>query len=216
MWEQRNIIEPSPTTATVRPDWKTQLMAVTDLHALKDELTVIIKENMDTLMNIARSVWAVVAVNMSFVMSLLGAVAGLILDFGMDIINLIIEIIVFLTMVYYLLSASRERWLPMEWVNKLSQLVSDSTSGGGRDTLRARAAIISEYDMTGAIERAIFGVFVLSSKMAIFYGLYTYFVHSLFDLNVVFVPCLLAALFAAIPIMPPYIVCIFGVVELWL
>lgn len=30
---------------------------------------------------------------------------------------------------------------------------------------------------------------MLSSKMAVFYGLYTYFVHSLFDLNVVFVPC---------------------------
>lgn len=32
------------------------------------------------------------------------------------------------------------------------------------------------------------GVFVLSAKMSIFYGFYTYFVHSLFDLNIVFVP----------------------------
>ncbi|VDM70844.1 unnamed protein product [Strongylus vulgaris] len=52
--------------------------------------------------------------------------------------------------------------------------------------------------------------------MAVFYGLYTYFVHTLFDLNVVFVPSMLAALFAAVPIMPPFIVCVFGVVELWL
>lgn len=52
--------------------------------------------------------------------------------------------------------------------------------------------------------------------MAVFYGLYTYFVHSLFDLNIVFVPSMAATVFAAIPIMPPYIVAIFGIVELWL
>jgi len=52
--------------------------------------------------------------------------------------------------------------------------------------------------------------------MAIFYGLYTYFIHSLFTLNVVFIPSMLAAILAAVPIFPPYIVGLFGVVELWL
>lgn len=32
------------------------------------------------------------------------------------------------------------------------------------------------------------GVFIFSIKMAIFYGLYSYFIHTLFMLNVVFVP----------------------------
>jgi hypothetical protein len=59
-------------------------------------------------------------------------------------------------------------------------------------------------------------VFILSSKMAIFYGLYTYFVHSLFTLNIVFIPSVMAALLAAIPIFPPYAVALFGVFELWL
>jgi len=52
--------------------------------------------------------------------------------------------------------------------------------------------------------------------MAIFYGLYTYFVHSLFTLNIVFIPSVMAALLAAIPIFPPYAVALFGVFELWL
>ncbi|PIO66199.1 hypothetical protein TELCIR_12098 [Teladorsagia circumcincta] len=117
-------------------------------------------------------------------------------------------------MVYYLLSASRERWLPIQWFSDLAQLatISDPSSA----TKTGKPSSVMDYDVTGAIEQAIFGVFVLSSKMAIFYGLYTYFVHSLFDLNVVFVPCMLASLFAAIPIMPPYIVGIFGFLELWL
>ncbi|EYC40511.1 hypothetical protein Y032_0609g617 [Ancylostoma ceylanicum] len=216
MWEQRNAAQPESTTTEVRADWKTQLMSVTDLHALKDEVTLIVKENMDTLMNVASSVWSIVAVNMSFILSLVGAFAGLILDFGMDIINLIIEIMVFLTMVYYLLSASRDRWLPIEWVNNLAEVASTSEAPSPSRSAVQSKSPMAEYDLTGAIEQAIFGVFVLSSKMAVFYGLYTYFVHTLFDLNVVFVPCMLAAIFAAIPIMPPYIVCIFGVFELWL
>jgi hypothetical protein len=52
--------------------------------------------------------------------------------------------------------------------------------------------------------------------MAIFYGLYTYFVYSLFALNVVFIPAMLAAIFAAIPIVPAYSVAVFGIIELWL
>lgn len=59
------------------------------------------------------------------------------------------------------------------------------------------------------------GVFVLSAKMSIFYGLYTYFIHSLFDLNVVFLPSITAAGFAAIPIVPPYAVGALGFVELF-
>uniref|UniRef100_A0A0K0D019 Transmembrane protein n=1 Tax=Angiostrongylus cantonensis TaxID=6313 RepID=A0A0K0D019_ANGCA len=192
MWEKRN-----NAPQGLRGDWKTQLLSITNFSAFKEEVVFIIKENLDTLMGVAHSVWAVVSVNLFVIFSLLSALAGLIFDFGMDIINLIIEIMVFLTMVYYLLSASRDRWLPIEWISNLS-----STS-------------VTEYDLTNAIEQAISGVFVLSSKMAVFYGLYTYFVHSLFDLNVVFVPSL-AAIFAAIPIMPPYIVSILGIFELWL
>nr|CDJ83344.1 Transmembrane protein [Haemonchus contortus] len=216
MWEERD--SAAPTTASpegeVR-DWKAQLMSVTDLRAFKEEITLIVKENLDTLMGVARSIWSVLSVNLTFVLSLMAALAGLLFSFGMDILNTIIEIIVFLTMVYYLLSASRERWLPIQWFSDMAELaaIPDTPSSTAKD---GKSPSVMESDVTGAIEQAIFGVFVLSLKMAVFYGLYTYFVHSLFDLNIVFVPCLLAALFAAVPIMPPYIVAIFGFLELWL
>ncbi|EPB68747.1 hypothetical protein ANCCEY_12166 [Ancylostoma ceylanicum] len=172
MWEQRNAAQPESTTTEVRADWKTQLMSVTDLHALKDEVTLIVKENMDTLMNVASSVWSIVAVNMSFILSLVGAFAGLILDFGMDIINLIIEIMVFLTMVYYLLSASRDRWLPIEWVNNLAEVASTSEAPSPSRSAVQSKSPMAEYDLTGAIEQAILFSHPYVTGLAIIGGMY--------------------------------------------
>uniref|UniRef100_A0A1I7UHV8 Transmembrane protein n=1 Tax=Caenorhabditis tropicalis TaxID=1561998 RepID=A0A1I7UHV8_9PELO len=208
MWEERNNNHTvvSAVNQETRGDMWQQLKGVTDLTAFKDELTLIIKENLDTLMGIAQSIGSVLAVNVTIFSSLIASLAGIILSFGMDLLNTFIELIVFLTMVYYLLSASRNRWLPLQWASDLSAVTAteDSTSP------------TAQHHITAAIEHAIFGVFILSAKMAVFYGLYTYFVHSLFDLNIVFVPSMAATLFAAIPIMPPYIVAVFGIVELWL
>ncbi|CAD6185635.1 unnamed protein product [Caenorhabditis auriculariae] len=208
LWEQRNVVTKNASTTDIaRAGWMTQLKSVTDLAALKEELTLIVKDNLDTLMGVAQSVGAILAANLTFFSSILAAFAGIILGFGLDIVNLLIEIIVFLTMVYYLLSASRTRWLPLQWASDLSAVTSMAELNPG---------VADKHHITAAIEHAIFGVFVLSAKMSVFYGLYTYFVHSLFDLNIVFVPSFIASLFAAIPIMPPYIVAIFGVFELWL
>ncbi|CAI2347553.1 unnamed protein product [Caenorhabditis sp. 36 PRJEB53466] len=206
IWEQRNSHDVKAVQEGSRGDWWQQLKGVTDLTALKDELTLIVKENLDTLMGVAQSIGSVLAVNVSIFSSILVQFAGIILSFGMELLNTFIELIVFLTMVYYLLSASRTRWLPLQWASDLSAVTTTEDPSSPTD----------QHHITAAIEHAIFGVFVLSAKMAVFYGLYTYFVHSLFDLNIVFVPSMLASLFAAIPIMPPYIVAIFGIVELWL
>lgn len=59
-------------------------------------------------------------------------------------------------------------------------------------------------------------MFILTSKMSIFYFLFTYFVHSLFGLTIVFIPAVLASVLASIPIAPAYSVAIFGIVELYL
>ncbi|KAF1761441.1 hypothetical protein GCK72_009697 [Caenorhabditis remanei] len=206
MWEERNNNFTVAVNQESRGDVWQQLKGVTDLAALKDELTLIVKENLDTLMGIAQSIGSILAVNVTIFSSLIASFAGIILSFGLDLLNTFIELIVFLTMVYYLLSASRNRWLPLQWASDLSAVTATEDS----------TAIPVQHHITAAIEHAIFGVFILSAKMAVFYGLYTYFVHSLFDLNIVFVPSMAATLFAAIPIMPPYIVAVFGIVELWL
>ncbi|CAJ0578798.1 unnamed protein product, partial [Mesorhabditis spiculigera] len=206
LWEERHVNGTAAiATGAAQKDWWGQIKSATNLEAIKNELTLIIKENFDTMFEVAQSVWGLLATNLYFLTGLLAALATIIFDFGMDIINLVIAWVVFLTMLYYLLASSRSQWLPMEWATQLTGMYS---AGDGRTS--------AVNEVTVAVEQAISGVFVLSIKMSVFYGLYTYFVHSLFGLNIVFLPSLVASIFAAIPIMPPYIVCIFGFVELYI
>ncbi|CAD5213405.1 unnamed protein product [Bursaphelenchus okinawaensis] len=201
MWEERQVPNATDGQVISRPDLITQLMSASNLESLKQELTAIIKGNIETVLSIAQSVWTVVLLNVSLLSNVFVSVFGLILNFGFELLNFFIEIIVFLTAVYYLLASSTDQWLPLHWISKATPKLQGQNG---------------QLNIAKAIESAISGVFVLSAKMAIFYGLYTYFVHMLFGLNIVFVPSLVAAMFAAVPIVPPYIVAVFGLIELYL
>uniref|UniRef100_A0A9J2PZX0 Transmembrane protein n=1 Tax=Ascaris lumbricoides TaxID=6252 RepID=A0A9J2PZX0_ASCLU len=209
MWEERGSekTESSTTHAIAKGNWLAQLRGA-EFGALKRELTEILQENIETVLNVARSVWSVVLMNISLFSSFFISLAGVVIGFGLDIVNFLIEMIAFLTAVYYLLASSGDEWLPVKWI-------SDALPKSSEGAADANSAFNVKHIST-AIEDAISGVFVLSTKMAVFYGLYTYFVHTLFDLNIVFLPSMLAALFAAIPIMAPYVVCAIGIFELYL
>lgn len=120
----------------------------------------------------------------------------------------------FLTTLFYLLSASGDLYKPVE-------LLTNFSSGGNRFGL--------------ALEGAVNGVFRASFKMAIFYGLWTWFIHNLFGLKIVYLPsgklwCELqiylfvvqisilafATVFGAAPFLGTYWACIPGVLDLWL
>ncbi|GMT19079.1 hypothetical protein PFISCL1PPCAC_10376, partial [Pristionchus fissidentatus] len=203
MWEERNAANSGSSVGREDGDWLSQVRGATDVKAMKEEITKIVQDNVDTLMNIAQSVWTVVMLNVSLLTSLLLSFTSLILSFGMELLNIIIGLVVFLTMVYYLLASSGDRWLPLQLLSQMGSMIPGGLSQRG-------------HGFTLAVEDSIFGVFGLSAKMALFYGLYTYFVHSLFGLNIVFVPSMVASLFAAIPIMAPWTVSVVGLIELWL
>ncbi|KAF8359259.1 hypothetical protein PRIPAC_94254 [Pristionchus pacificus] len=203
MWEERNAANSESAVEREEKDWLSQVKGATDVNAMKEEITKIIQANVDTLMNVAQTVWTVVMLNVSLLTSLLLSFTSLILSFGMELVNTVIGLVVFLTMVYYLLASSGDRWLPLHLLSQMGSILPGGISHRG-------------HGFTLAVENSIFGVFGLSAKMAVFYGLYTYFIHSLFDLNIVFVPSMIASIFAAIPIMAPWTVSIVGVIELWL
>ena len=58
--------------------------------------------------------------NISLLATILITMLGLLLGFGFELLNFLIECVVFLTAVYYLLANSADQWLPLRWVNDFS------------------------------------------------------------------------------------------------
>lgn len=140
MWEERQVPQPSEGVVANRPDYLNQLWSASNLHSLKGEITKIVKENIETIISvrlcrlyvlflallsiitysfqIAQSLWTVVLLNLSLLSKVLASVLGLVLGFGFDLLNFFIEVIVFLTVVFYLLASSSDQWLPLHYVNE--------------------------------------------------------------------------------------------------
>ena len=84
---------------------------------------------------------------------------------GTAILNLLLNMVVFFTSLFYLLSSSSKEYKPKElfnhWVpgNKYSN------------------------NLAIAVEEAVNGVFTASFKMAAFYGMWTWLVHTLFQVS---------------------------------
>lgn len=102
---------------------------------------------------------------------------------------------------YYLLINSEHQFLPLKWISDIAPSIQP---------------VHSNIQISTAIENSVTSVFILTAKMSLYYFLHTYIVHSLFCLNIVFIPSIFAGILAPIPLLPPYSVAVFGVVELWL
>jgi predicted PurR-regulated permease PerM len=102
---------------------------------------------------------------------------------GSALINLFLNSLIFLTALFYLLSSSKSDYKPIEFF---------------------RTTIPNSNRFLVSVEDSIASVFTASLKMALFYGLWTFLIHSLFRINIVFVPSLLAAFFGAVPVLMPY------------
>lgn len=103
--------------------------------------------------------------------------------------------VIFLTTLFYLLASSGNYYKPVEMMTNFS------TSG-------------SRFGL--ALEGAINGVFTASFKMAIFYGMWTWFIHNLFGVKIVYLPSAFAAILGAAPFLGTYWACIPAVLDLWL
>lgn len=90
------------------------------------------------MLQIAQSVWSIVAMNISFLSSIVLAFLSLILSFGSDILHFVIEVIVFLTAVYYLLANSTDQWLPLHWISQLTPFIQRSNVGTKPDVYTAQ------------------------------------------------------------------------------
>ncbi len=151
----------------------------------------LLHDNVDFLRTILDSIWS----NTTVLFTLFSTILSLLYTGGFAFINLLVSLLVFITLLFYLLSSSDEPiYQPTEWINNLLAM---GGTGLGQ-----------------AVNDAVTSVFIASLKIAAFYGLYTYVLHTLLGSNLVFLPTVIAAICAVT--LKSYWAALPGCLDLWL
>ncbi|CAG9764914.1 unnamed protein product [Ceutorhynchus assimilis] len=188
---------PKVTEEAVKTSWEA---FITDIQKSPEIFNInglveFAKQNVGMLMSVSESLWGLVISNLSLVVGSLSTCLSIVLGGGTAVLNFILNLIVFLTTLFYLLNSSGDYYKPVELMTKFSP---------------------SGKRFGHALEAAINSVFSASFKMATFYGMWTWFIHNLFNVQIVYLSTAFATILGAVPFLGTYWACVPGILDLWL
>ncbi|XP_053945266.1 transmembrane protein 245 isoform X2 [Anastrepha ludens] len=155
------------------------------------------KSNTQTILEVAESLWHIIRTNLSMIMTFTGEILSLLMSGGQACVEFILDMIVFFTALFYLLSSSNTKYAPLQ----ITKYLGLPTSGS---------------KIADALENSISGVLISMFKCSIFTGLFTWLVHTVFGARIVFLPSALAAILSAAPFLGSYWCALPALLELWL
>ncbi|XP_016767868.1 transmembrane protein 245 isoform X2 [Apis mellifera] len=154
-----------------------------------------IKENIGIFMSVLDSIWNIVKGNMSVILTIFTELFYIILMSGTAVFNFVLSMVVFFTTLFYLLSSSEKTYKPIELTTIFSP--------------------ISCHRFAVALQEAVIGVFTATFKLACFFGMWTWFIHNLFQVKIIYLPSTFATILGAVPFLDAYFACIPATIELW-
>ncbi|XP_067618011.1 transmembrane protein 245 isoform X3 [Eurosta solidaginis] len=176
---------------------KTTFGEIVDNPVAKQGIIGWAKSNTQTILEVADSLWHIIRTNLSMIMTFTGQILSLLLSGGQACVEFILDMIVFFTALFYLLSSSNTKYAPLQ----ITKSLGFSTSGS---------------KIADALESSISGVLISMFKCSIFTGLFTWLVHTVFGARIVFLPSALAAVLSAAPFLGSYWCSLPALLELWL
>ncbi|XP_076284234.1 transmembrane protein 245 isoform X2 [Lasioglossum baleicum] len=196
--ESSDFVESSVDAAGPYSVWEsfTESFEKTPLQLFNmDSIKNFIKENIGIFTSVLNSIWSIVKGNMSVILTICTELFYIVLMSGSAVLNFLLSMVVFFTTLFYLLSSSNKSYKPIE----LTTLFSP----------------ISCHRYAVALQEAVIGVFAATFKLASFFGMWTWFIHNLFQVKIVYLPATFATILGAVPFLDAYFACIPATLELW-
>ncbi|EZA55926.1 transmembrane protein 245 isoform X2 [Ooceraea biroi] len=195
--DDTNLVGPTVNMMSAYSAWESlkESFGKTPLHLFNmTSIQNFARENIGILMSVLDSIWSIVKGNMSVILTIFTELFYIVLMSGSAVLNFVLSTVVFFTTLFYLLSSSSKTYKPIE----LTTMFSPSC-----------------HRIAMALQEAVIGVFAATFKLASFFGMWTWFIHNLFQVKIVYLPSAFATMLGAVPFLDAYFACIPATIELW-